>query len=87
VVGGSFNKELTRLALGFVGAPSIVATAYLANGIATVASLLAAATYPRHRIWVSDSTVAASGNFAAIVAGGGGNTVEVKSNGTNWVIC
>jgi len=66
---------------------SVKTPGYLANGITTVASLLAAATYPRYRIWVSDSTVAASGNFAAIVGGGGGNTVEVKSNGTNWVIC
>ena len=66
---------------------NLIATQYSANGITTVASLLAAATYPRYRIWVSDSTVAASGNFAAIVAGGGSNTVEVKSNGTDWVIC
>ena len=53
----------------------------------TVAGLIAAATAgagARH--FVTDSTVAASGNFGAIVAGGGANGVPVWSDGTNWLI-
>lgn len=38
------------------------------------------------RDMVSDSTVAASGNFGATVAGTGSNTVPVFYDGTNWVI-
>lgn len=38
------------------------------------------------RAMISDSTVAASGNFGAIAVGGGNNTVPVFSNGTNWLI-
>jgi len=36
--------------------------------------------------FVSDSTVAAAGNFGAVVAGGGANGVPVYSDGTNWRI-
>jgi hypothetical protein len=35
---------------------------------------------------VTDSTVAAAGNFGAVVTGGGANTVPVYSDGTNWRI-
>ncbi len=38
------------------------------------------------RRFVNDSTVAASGNFGAIVAGGAGNPVPVFSDGANWLI-
>jgi hypothetical protein len=38
------------------------------------------------RAFVRDSTVAASGNFGAIVAGGGSNNVPVFYDGTNWLI-
>jgi hypothetical protein len=38
------------------------------------------------RAMISDSTVAASGNFGAIAVGGGNNTVPVFSNNTNWLI-
>lgn len=38
------------------------------------------------RAFVTDSSVAASGNFGATVAGGGANPVPVFSNGTNWLI-
>ena len=53
----------------------------------TVASLPAAGTAgagARHT--VTDSTVAASGNFGATVAGSGSYIVPVFSNGTNWLI-
>lgn len=38
------------------------------------------------RAFVNNSSVAATGNFGAIVAGGGANTVPVYSDGTNWRI-
>ena len=53
----------------------------------TVATLPAAATAgagARH--FVTDSTVAASGNFGAAVTGGGSNIVPVYSDGTSWRI-
>jgi len=51
-----------------------------------VGSLPAAATYRGLRGTVTDSNVAASGNFGAIVANGGANVVPVYSDGTNWRI-
>lgn len=38
------------------------------------------------RAMINDSTVAASGNFGAIVVGGGVNTVPVFFDGLNWLI-
>lgn len=38
------------------------------------------------RTFVTDSTVAASGNFGATVVGGGANTVPVFYDGSNWII-
>ena len=38
------------------------------------------------RFMVSDSTVAASGNFGATVAGTGSNVVPVFCDGSNWLI-
>ena len=38
------------------------------------------------RQFVSDSTLAASGNFGASVTGGGANTVPVYSDGAGWRI-
>lgn len=52
----------------------------------TVANLPSVAASPGARCTVSDSTVAASGNFGAVVTGGGANTVPVYSDGTNWRI-
>lgn len=50
----------------------------------TVASLAGAAQGARS--FVTDSTVAAAGNFGAVVAGGGANIVPVYNDGTNWRI-
>lgn len=47
---------------------------------------LGSATPASKRAMISDSTVAASGNFGAIAVGGGSNVVPVFSNGTNWLI-
>jgi hypothetical protein len=53
----------------------------------TVGSLISASTAGAGtRQFVTDSTVAASGNFGAIVAGNGTNGVPVYSDGTNWRI-
>lgn len=52
----------------------------------TVATLPTVATNAYMNTFVSDSTVAASGNFGAIVAGSGANKVPVYSDGTNWRI-
>ena len=53
----------------------------------TVAKLpTASAANAGYRCFVTDSTVAASGNFGAIVAGTGTNVVPVYSDGANWRI-
>jgi hypothetical protein len=53
----------------------------------TFASLPAAATAGAGaRAFISDGNIAATGNFAAQVQGGGGNNVPVYSDGTNWRI-
>jgi hypothetical protein len=53
----------------------------------TVATLPTAhARFKGVRMFVTDSTVAGSGNFGATVAGGGSNTVPVYCDGSNWKI-
>ena len=57
------------------------------DALLTVATLPApAALYKVVRYTVSDSTVAAAGNFGAVVAGGGVNVVPVFYDGGNWRI-
>jgi hypothetical protein len=52
-----------------------------------VGSLPSAATVGEgSRAFVTDASVAASGNFGSIVAGGGSNKVPVYTDGTNWLI-
>jgi hypothetical protein len=55
-------------------------------GAYTAATLPSASTYDGYSARVTDSNVAAAGNYGATVAGGGSNKVSVFSNGTNWVI-
>lgn len=52
----------------------------------TVATLPSASTFDGCIVRVTDSSVAASGNYGATVSGGGSNKVKVFSDGTNWVI-
>ena len=52
----------------------------------SVSGLGSAASNSGARAMVSDSTVAASGNFGAVVASGGANVVPVYSDGSNWRI-
>lgn len=67
-------------------AGSTVIGAFHTVGTSTVAGLPAAASAARASVFVSDSSVTASGNFGAVVAGGGANVVPVYSDGTNWRI-
>ena len=65
-------------------ATNVICTSVIV-GTTTVVGLPAAAS-AKARYFVSDSTVAAAGNFGNIVAGGGANIVPVYSDGTNWRI-
>lgn len=87
-VTGSIDTALKRDKAGIV-IPSDGSTGvgYFKSPPVTVSALPAAATAGAGtRGFVSDSTVAASGNFGATVAGGGSNNVPVFSDGTNWRI-
>ena len=60
---------------------------YIVPGpVTTVAALPAAATSGGATRIVSDSTLAGSGNFGAIVVGGGSNIVPVYCDGVHWLI-
>jgi hypothetical protein len=52
----------------------------------TLATLPNPVLVPGARAMVTDSNVTASGNFGAIVAGGGSDIVPVFSDGVNWLI-
>lgn len=71
---------------GSLSALHLTATGTITLGTYTVATLPSAAANTRSVASVSDSNVAASGNYGATVAGGGANVVKVFSNGTNWII-
>jgi len=62
------------------------ATGLLKQNPQTLASLPAASASDGGRSIVNNSNVAASGNFGAVVASGGTNTVPVYSDGVNWRI-
>ena len=76
------------LAVGNTNVTGFLTTSSYSKTTATiVGSLVAAATAGAGaRSFVTDSTVVASGNFGAIVAGTGANPVPVYSDGTNWRI-
>lgn len=61
-------------------------TRYVKCPLATLTQLGPASAVPGARAMINDSTVAASGNFGAIAAGGSNNTVPVFSDGTDWLI-
>jgi len=72
------------------GIGTVNAQSYYVNGVPFAAAAVAVASLPGlaagSRAFVNNSTVAASGNFGAIVAGGGSNFVPVWCDGTNWRI-
>lgn len=53
---------------------------------AFLTDLGSASGLPGAKAIITDSTVAASGNFGAIAVGGGGNVVPVFSDGVDWLI-
>ena len=84
----SLGVGASRVGIGAVN----VSDNYYINGVGVyftqtviVAGLPAAASSVAMQYFVTDATVAASGNFGATVAGGGANVVPVFSDGTNWV--
>jgi hypothetical protein len=78
---GTFSS----IGIGVTGA--IVASTYVKTTAKTVASLTSAGTAGAGaRDFVTDATVAASGNFGAAVTGGGANKVPVYSDGAGWFI-
>jgi len=96
---GHSVAELSSIDSLGVGAPRVgigavnVSDNYYINGVGVyftqtvyVTNLPAAAANVAVQYFVTDSTVAASGNFGAIVAGGSTNVVPVFSDGTNWLI-
>ena len=56
------------------------------TGVTTVAALPSVAGMTGARSFVTDATLAASGNFGAVVVGGGGNAVPVYCDGIDWRI-
>ena len=67
--------------------PAAAIPVYIVPGpVTTVAALPTAATSGGATRIVSDSTVAGSGHFGAVVVGGGTNIVPVYCDGTNWLI-
>lgn len=67
-------------------AASNVVSLYAKNTPNTVAALASCTGIAGTKAFVSDSTVAGSGNFGAAVAGGGSNPVPVYCDGTTWRI-
>jgi hypothetical protein len=84
------NLELTGSIItsgstgNITGANVIQATTFISNVVPV--SSLPAPTAIGATAFVNDSSVVASGNFGAIVAGGGGNVVPVYCDGINWRI-
>lgn len=82
-IGASGSNRPRNLHLAGSG----VAAGYFQTTATAVGSLPAAASGNRGARWfVTDSSVAAAGNFGAIVAGGGANIAPIYSDGTNWRI-
>jgi len=80
------DKGSVKIEGGEITADSLEVIGGLSQTTTTVAALPTASSNTGVRYMVSDSTVAASGNFGATVAGSGSNVVPVFSDGTNWVI-
>jgi Pectate lyase superfamily protein len=82
---GGFTLSYAQLLQGFRG--QIWSWDSMADAQLVVSTLPpASASFKGVRMAVTDSTVDASSNFGAIVPGGGGHTVPVWCDGTNWRI-
>jgi len=64
---------------------NILSVPFVTLSVVAFANLPAATTAGR-KAFVSDGNLVASGNFGAVISGGGSNTVPVYSDGTNWRI-
>jgi hypothetical protein len=91
-IGTTVDTALIRSAAGVVkvtdgvtGFGSITAKHFIAQPF-TVGTLPSASANDGAMTRVTDSSVAASGNYGSIVSSGGANKVKVFSDGTNWVI-
>lgn len=88
----TFSTSGNTTVVGLFDAAGITGSYYVESPILrttalTVATLTAAATAGAgSRSFVTDSNAAASGNFGAVVAGGGSNKVPVYSDGRDWRI-
>lgn len=82
----SGNLNLTPAGGTVAVTGGITASGVVSHGAYTVATLPSAASNAGKNAQVTDSNVAASGNYGATVAAGGANRVKVFSDGTNWVI-
>jgi hypothetical protein len=81
VVNSAYTDTILSLSDSGVLTSPVVMT-----GVTTVAALPLVAGMAGARSFVSDSTVTASGNFGAVVIGGGANFVPVYCDGTDWLI-
>lgn len=80
----SVINNLQNLVLAVNNLTSQLASQFGANSVYTFATLPIVAV--PSRAFIADSSVAASGNFGAIAAGGGANIVPVYFDETNWKI-
>lgn len=72
---------------GNVSSNNVISNNMVKTTVVTFATLPSAADAGAGaRAFISDGNIAATGNFAAQVQGGGSNNVPVYSDGTNWYI-
>jgi hypothetical protein len=88
---GVFSSDITAANIyantGTIGSNVVIADTLVRTIVVTFATLPAAATAGAgSRAFISDGNIAATGNFAAQVQGGGANNVPVYSDGSNWLI-
>lgn len=76
--------NLQNVVLAINALTASITTQFGVNKVYTVSTLPAVAAPAR--AFVTDSSVAASGNFGAAVAGSGTHTVPVYFDNTNWKI-
>lgn len=86
VIEGGRHYRVKKTGISTAEVRAEYATTLSSPPVLTIAGLPVAADSRGFRATVTDSNVAASGNFGTIVASGGANVVPVYSDGTNWRI-
>lgn len=79
-------RNLANSAFAAIACGNLTSSGLMCAGTYTVGTLPSASANAGKFAEVTDSTLAAIGNYGATVTGGGTNRVPVRSNGTNWVI-